>query len=92
MAKTANLNIRIDPEVRKEAEDIYGEWGLTISDAITAFLMQSIKVKGFPFDLRQKEADDPFWSETNQKILRESIAQLERDGGTVHELIEVDDE
>lgn len=55
MAKTVNLNIRIDPEVRKEA-------------------------------------DDPFWSETNQKILRESIAQLEKDGGTVHELIEVDDE
>lgn len=91
MAKTANLNIRIDPEVRKEAEDIYGEWGLTISDAITAFLMQSIKVQGFPFDLRRKE-DDPFWSETNQKILRESIAELEAGKGTVHELIEVDDE
>ena len=34
------------------------------------------------------ENPDPFWSETNQRVLRESIDSLERGEGQRHELIE----
>jgi DNA-damage-inducible protein J len=53
MAKTADLHIRIDPETKSGAEQIYSAFGLTLSDAITMFLRQSIFTGGLPFELRQ---------------------------------------
>ena len=53
MIKTASLNIRIDPELKKNAEALYSRFGLTISDAITVFLNKSLMENGFPFDLTQ---------------------------------------
>ena len=51
--RTANLHIRIDPETKKNAEQIYSAFGITITDAVTMFLHQSIYVGGLPFELRQ---------------------------------------
>ena len=53
MAKTANLHIRIDPETKLNAEQLYSSFGITISDAVIMFLRQSIMVNGLPFELRQ---------------------------------------
>ena len=39
-----------------------------------------------------KTEDDPFYSTANQAHLMKSIHQLQAGKGTVHELIEVDDE
>jgi len=38
MAKTASLNIRIDPETKANAEKLYSEFGITITDAVNMFL------------------------------------------------------
>ena len=53
MARTADLHIRIDPETKLGAEQLYSAFGLTLSDAITMFLHQSIFIGGLPFELRQ---------------------------------------
>jgi DNA-damage-inducible protein J len=53
MARTAALHIRIDPETKKGAEQVYSAFGLTLSDAVTMFLRQSIFTGGLPFELRQ---------------------------------------
>ena len=53
MTKTANLHIRIDPETKSSAEQLYSSFGITISDAVIMFLRQSIMVNGLPFELRQ---------------------------------------
>ena len=34
MAKSANINVRIDPETKKRAEDLFSSFGITITDAI----------------------------------------------------------
>ena len=52
MAKSANLNIRIDPDTKSQAEELFKNFGLTISDAVNAFLHQSILYGGIPFELR----------------------------------------
>jgi len=51
--KTTTLNIRINPELKKSAEDLYGSFGITISDAVNIFLSKSLMEKGLPFELRQ---------------------------------------
>jgi len=52
MAKTAVLNVRIDPETKANAEQLFSGFGLTVTDAINVFLHQSIMEHGFPFEIR----------------------------------------
>jgi len=53
MAKTANLNIRIDPDTKSDAEQLFSSFGITVTDAINIFLHQSLMVGGLPFDVKQ---------------------------------------
>jgi len=53
MAKTASLNIRIDPETKRSAEKLFGSFGITITDAVNMFLHQSLMLGGLPFEVRK---------------------------------------
>ena len=53
MAKTANINIRIEPETKATAEKLFSSFGITITDAINIFLNKSIMEGGLPFELKQ---------------------------------------
>lgn len=53
MAKTASINVRIEPEVKQQAEDLFGSFGISVTDAINIFLRTSIMEGGFPFTIRQ---------------------------------------
>ena len=52
MPKSANMYIRIDPEVKADVEAIYSRYGMSVTDAINVFLYMSRNVGGLPFDLR----------------------------------------
>ena len=71
MAKTANLNIRIDPETKSQAEILFSNFGLTVSDAVNVFLHQSILYGGIPFELKipNKETLDVLKEVNERKIL-----------------------
>lgn len=53
MAKTAKLNIRIDPETKIGAEQLFSTFGITITDAVNIFLHQALMVGGLPFEMKQ---------------------------------------
>lgn len=53
MAKTANINIRIDPETKTSAEELFSSFGITVTDAINIFLRKSIMEGGLPFEMKQ---------------------------------------
>lgn len=53
MSKTANINVRIEPEVKQQAEDLFGSFGISVTDAINIFLRTSIMEGGFPFTIRK---------------------------------------
>lgn len=44
--------MRIDTELKAQAEAIFGAMGQTLSSAINAFLLQSVRTGGFPFEMR----------------------------------------
>lgn len=52
MAKSANLNARIEPELKEQAEEILTALGIPASNAITMFYRQIILNNGLPFDVR----------------------------------------
>jgi len=51
MAKTANINIRIDPDMKSTLDEIFSQLGITIEDAISIFLHKVIIVGRMPFDM-----------------------------------------
>ena len=51
MAST-NFSVRIDSEIKKQCEILYGELGMNLTTAINVFLRQSLRVGGFPFEVR----------------------------------------
>ena len=53
MAKTANINVRIEPEVKRRAENLFNSFGISVTDAINIFLHKSIMEGGFPFIIEQ---------------------------------------
>lgn len=52
MADTANFSVRMDSEIKRQCEELYGELGIDLTTAINVFLRQSLRAGGFPFDVR----------------------------------------
>jgi DNA-damage-inducible protein J len=52
MAKEAMIRARIEPHLKAEAESIFEELGLSITQAITLFYKQVKLNKGLPFEVR----------------------------------------
>ena len=51
MANTTNFSVRMDSDIKKQCETLYGELGMNLTTAINVFLRQSLRVGGFPFDI-----------------------------------------
>lgn len=81
-------NISVDDNLTKQAETIFSELGISLSTATTIFFKQVVRCNGIPFELRI----DPFYSPENQERLLVAKERMEQTGGTVHDLLEVDDD
>ena len=86
MANTST-NIRMDSEVKKQAKELFAQFGLDMTTAVNMFLKQSIRQQGIPFILQL----DPFYSEANQERLLRAAERMERTGGIIRELIDTED-
>lgn len=52
MPKSANLYVRIEPDLKEQAEAILNALGIPASNAITMFYKQIVLHNGIPFDLK----------------------------------------
>ena len=82
----AQVNIRIDDELKSCADSIFEELGLNMTTAFTMFIRQTIRQGGIPFEITMRI--DPFYAPENMKILRQSIKEADEGKLTIHELIE----
>ena len=51
MAKTTNISIRMDSDLKKEADALFSELGMNITTAFNVFVRQSIREGGIPFEI-----------------------------------------
>ena len=49
---TTTFSVRMDKDIKSQCETMYGELGINLTTAINAFLRQSLRAGGFPFDVR----------------------------------------
>lgn len=73
------INIRVDDDVKKEAEQVLKDMGLTLSSAITVFLTKVGREKRMPFEITA----DPFYSEENIAELKKRIKSVENGTGKI---------
>ena len=72
--KTANINVRLYPEIKEEAERVFAFHGLSLPDAITVFLNHACHIGGFPFELKNAR-----WTDPVSVAAREECKHLEND-------------
>lgn len=88
MAQTINVTIRLDRDVKENAEKLFNDFGMNLSTAFNIFARQSLRQGRIPFEIF-----DPFYSEKNQAELSRRIADINAGKNlTAHELIEADGE
>ncbi len=88
MAETINVTIRLDKEVKENAEKMFDDFGMNLSTAFNIFVRQALRQGKIPFEIY-----DPFYSEKNQAELSRRITDVEAGRSlSTHELIEVQDE
>ncbi|MCL2709043.1 MAG: type II toxin-antitoxin system RelB/DinJ family antitoxin [Defluviitaleaceae bacterium] len=54
----AQVNIRIDDEIKNEGERLFREMGLSFSSAVSMFISQAIREKAIPFRVTANKANN----------------------------------
>ena len=49
MATKVGTNLSLDPELKKDAIELFSDLGMDLSTAVSVFLKQAVRVQGFPF-------------------------------------------
>ena len=58
MEKTATLNLRVNPTLKQDAENILGRLGIPMSTAVDMFLNQIVLKGGIPFAVTLPKAPE----------------------------------
>ena len=49
---TTNISIRMDTELKAQADELFAELGMNLSTAFNVFVRQSLREGGIPFEIR----------------------------------------
>ena len=88
MSKTDTINIRIEPELKKEVEETLNDLGMNIADAVTIFLKQVVLTESIPFDIKK-----PKYNKETIEAIKEALEMIKnpenyKSFNTVDELME----
>ncbi|MDO4662403.1 MAG: type II toxin-antitoxin system RelB/DinJ family antitoxin [Tissierellia bacterium] len=83
----AQINLKVDDNVKKKAEYVCNELGLSLSAAINIYLRKIGRENKIPFEL---SIEDPFYSESNIKYLEKKLEEYKKGKLTLetHNIIE----
>ncbi len=70
MAKSAMVRARVEPELKRRAEELFSELGLSTTEAITLFYKQVAIHRGLPFSVRVPNVE-------TIEAMRQADAQLD---------------
>ena len=76
-----SMSIRLDSEVKEQAQQVFNSLGMDMTTAINIFLRQAIQYQGLPFDVRLDE---------NRKLM-EVLADLDQNRNMSQSFVSVSD-
>ena len=69
---TINVTIRLERDIKEQAEKMFHSFGMNLSTAFNVFARQALRQGKIPFEI-----GDPFYSEANQQELNRRIQAIE---------------
>lgn len=70
----AQINLRVDDDVKKQAELVCNDIGISLSSAINIYLKKLGREYRIPFDV----SVDPFYSKKNIEYLEEKLSEYKK--------------
>lgn len=70
----AQINLRVDDDVKKQAELVCNDIGISLSSAINIYLKKLGREYRIPFDV----SVDPFYSKKNVEYLEEKFSKYKK--------------
>jgi len=68
--KTSTFQMRINPDIKQQVEEVYARQGLTFTDAVNIFIQQSINADGLPF-LASPENEEYMKAKAMRRLMSE---------------------
>lgn len=84
----AQINLRVDDEVKKQAELVCNDIGISLSSAINIYLKKLGREYRIPFDV----SVDPFYSKKNIEYLEEKFSEYKKGNMKLIDKEIIDDE
>jgi DNA-damage-inducible protein J len=78
MATTTMVHIRLDENVKAQAQETLATMGLTVSDAVRVFLMRVVAEKQLPFALKVPNAETRAAMDEADAIVRTRRARFKK--------------
>ena len=84
MTTTVHITMRAEPDIKAGFDQICSELGSRLNAALNIFVKKVVREHRIPFEL----SADPFYSESNMRHLRASIADAKAGRVFEHDLIQ----
>jgi DNA-damage-inducible protein J len=72
VTETTNLSIRLDKNLKQQADQVFNAMGMSLTTAITVFVRQAVRQKRIPFEISISD------NENRASVMREAMAASER--------------
>ena len=90
MAETTSLNIKIDRDLKNQADILFNAMGMTLTTAVNVFVRQAVQDQAIPFKIRLDSGRPA--AVGAQKALQESRAQAIINGASDMTMDDIDNE
>lgn len=85
MAQNSLIQVRVEDELKQQADMLFTKLGMDTPTAVRLFLKQSIMRHGIPFPVT---TPDDFYNDFNMKSLEDASVRIEKSQGIVIKTIE----
>ena len=76
-----NVTIRMDEQLKKQAEELFSDFGLSFNAALTMFVKQAVREQRIPFEITRNSVvivSDETLSSTSEKLLKQNKVAYEK--------------
>ena len=77
MSSVTNLNIKIDRELKTQADKLFSDMGMNLTTAVNVFVRQAVLERAIPFRIYRDIVESKINVEQRQAALQEIRALLE---------------
>lgn len=75
-----NVTIRMDEQLKKQAEELFSDFGLSFNAALTMFVKQAVREQRIPFEITRNSVvivSDETLSSTSERLLKQNKVAYE---------------